>query len=225
MKQLYKTEINFNLNEYRKFKRITDSWIYWLILPLLLWIPIWLSVSYLAIKNYWLFLVCMLVVSVIVVVFIFVCKCISKFRYKRIVGSESIFCEIYFYEENVVQNSSFGKLSADYARLYDIDETKTNYYLYVTKKRAIIILKSNCSEELLSFIAKLSHRHNASGDGMNIKTKRKLTITFIIVFYSVVYIFSAITVVFLGQISRPYRPQYETVSEDYINVVGDVEEI
>ena len=62
--------------------------------------------------------------------------------------------ELYFYDTYFIYtfNSGMSKSKFQYNRLFEIIETKTNYYLMTVWNNGIIICKSDCPKEFYSFI-------------------------------------------------------------------------
>jgi len=65
-----------------------------------------------------------------------------------------------FFEDAMVSDGPKGTSKIAYKDLYKITETKTNFYIFVSSIQAFSIIKSGCSEELISFIQKLKTEVN-----------------------------------------------------------------
>ncbi len=57
-----------------------------------------------------------------------------------------------FYEDRLESASDRGNSFVRYDELYRILETKTNFYLFISKGQALNVIKANCSEELIAFL-------------------------------------------------------------------------
>ncbi|WP_026518581.1 YcxB family protein [Butyrivibrio sp. MC2021] len=57
-----------------------------------------------------------------------------------------------FYEDRVETKSELGNGVIRYEDLYKLIETKENFYLCVASNQASVIIKNNCSEELIAFL-------------------------------------------------------------------------
>ena len=57
-----------------------------------------------------------------------------------------------FEEDKIVIETERGSSFIKYDEVYKIYETKTNFYLFISNKQAYVIVKENCSDELIQFI-------------------------------------------------------------------------
>jgi|GEM_PF-1470586 len=57
-----------------------------------------------------------------------------------------------FFEDHVTSAGDVSSIEVSYDKLFKIFETKKNYYLMLGQNEGIIVIKENCSGELLSFI-------------------------------------------------------------------------
>ncbi len=57
-----------------------------------------------------------------------------------------------FHEDRLESASDRGTAFVRYDELYRIVETKTNFYLFISKGQALNVIKANCSEELIAFL-------------------------------------------------------------------------
>ena len=60
-----------------------------------------------------------------------------------------------FYENEFEISNSHGYGKYQYNELYSIIETQTNFYLMLSHKQGYIIIKENCSPELIQFLSGL----------------------------------------------------------------------
>lgn len=60
-----------------------------------------------------------------------------------------------FYETYFVEKSKNGEMRVEYNKLNEIIETKTNFYLMISKNQGHMLLKENMSDDLQNFIRKL----------------------------------------------------------------------
>lgn len=63
-----------------------------------------------------------------------------------------------FRENEFEELSERGNKVIQYDELFAVQETKTNFYLYISKMQAYNIIKANCSPELISFLQELKTR-------------------------------------------------------------------
>lgn len=64
---------------------------------------------------------------------------------------------VYFYNEHLTETNSKGVVNLAYADIYKIVETKTNFYIMLAKNNGIIIVKQNCTPELIIFLQNLKN--------------------------------------------------------------------
>ena len=64
---------------------------------------------------------------------------------------------VYFYNEYLTETNSKGAVNLAYADIYKIVETKTNFYIMLAKNNGIIIVKQNCTPELIIFLQNLKN--------------------------------------------------------------------
>ena len=74
---------------------------------------------------------------------------------KAVQESESVFS---FYSDHLEQDNALGHLTLEYSKIYRILETGTNFYIMVSKNQGFIIIKENCSPELIGFLQKLKNK-------------------------------------------------------------------
>lgn len=64
---------------------------------------------------------------------------------------------VYFSNEYLTETNSKGAVNLAYADIYIIVETKTNFYIMLAKNNGIIIVKQNCTPELIIFLQNLKN--------------------------------------------------------------------
>lgn len=77
----------------------------------------------------------------------------SYFSNKTVQGTE---ITINFYDTYVEAISNIGVSKIEYKSLYKIIETKNNFYLMLSNLQGHIIIKNNCSPELINFLRKIT---------------------------------------------------------------------
>ena len=60
-----------------------------------------------------------------------------------------------FYPDHVETNNTLGFTTIPYDKLYRVVETPTNFYLLIARNQGMVIVKENCSAELIAFLQKL----------------------------------------------------------------------
>lgn len=76
---------------------------------------------------------------------------------------QGLVAEILFYPEHLETHNRLGLTQLPYDKIYRIFETKTNFYIMMTKNQGIIVVKENCTPELCSFIRELLEKNQAGG--------------------------------------------------------------
>ncbi len=57
-----------------------------------------------------------------------------------------------FYEDRIETSSKLGNSTVRYEDFYRVIETKENFYLCAATNQALIVIKNNCSDGLISFL-------------------------------------------------------------------------
>lgn len=77
----------------------------------------------------------------------------------------NVVATMHFYGDSLEEETPSGKVSVKYAELSKIIETKTNFYLMLAKNQGIIIVKQNCSPELIDFLQELKEQTKRRQNG------------------------------------------------------------
>lgn len=64
---------------------------------------------------------------------------------------------VYFYNEYLTEANVNGTTILAYADIYKIIETKTNFYIMLARNKGVIIIKQNCTPELIIFLQNLKN--------------------------------------------------------------------
>ena len=64
---------------------------------------------------------------------------------------------IEFFEDGFAEATDHSTYNFKYSDLNSVIETQTNFYLMIAKNQGVIIVKENCSAELIEFIQKLKN--------------------------------------------------------------------
>lgn len=158
MEPLFTTKTAYTLEEYKKFNYALFS--KQMKLPVLSGFAflIWLSIMIycIAAKEYYSFFIAFVIVILIIAIIpVSLNKSIKKTYYSNKMASKTI-CEFEFYEKELVEKTPDGSMRVQYENLYKIIETKTNLYLMIAQNQGFIIVKDNCTSELIEFIKKLN---------------------------------------------------------------------
>lgn len=63
-----------------------------------------------------------------------------------------------FYEDHIEQESKLGVVTIYHYQIRDVMETSTNYYLLTANNGTIMIVKENCSPQLLEYLEELKDK-------------------------------------------------------------------
>ena len=150
MEPLFTTSTDYTLEEYQKIVRIVQNKI--LKRPLVLFILI-ASVLLLAFlcddvsMRIGLILGCILVIPVLLL--------LDRWRIKKSYSQnrqlQGLHADFFFYPD-------YMESKIPYQKIFRILETPTNFYLMLAKTQGLIVIKSNCSDELISFLQNLSDK-------------------------------------------------------------------
>ena len=151
----YETESQWNQEEVRKLSRVglwKMSQGYWLIMAAMVTI---ISIS-------WYFLYHDKLVTVIKMAAALSIMCVVlaavATEVKAIIGyrtNRTVQCDIVkyrFYDDHVELESNSSRSVLTYDRFYRITESKENFYLWISKNQAFLIVKRDCPEGLIEFL-------------------------------------------------------------------------
>ncbi len=147
----------YKLNMCLYKKNYNNKWIYFILLVLILYSII----PNLDTFDVHTFIGSLIAITFILVLFRFINKRIMKKQVKNYFESnkqiQNQLIHYIFHEEyvHIQTNNSSAKL--DYQKLYKIYETKENIYLMESNMSGHILIKKNCSPDLISFIKQLKH--------------------------------------------------------------------
>ena len=82
----------------------------------------------------------------------------SKSYYKSNKILQDMIDEYEFYEENFIVRNKMTEFKIGYDKIYKIIETKTNFYIMISKNQGYIISKSNCTADAIEFLEGLKNR-------------------------------------------------------------------
>ncbi len=102
-----------------------------------------------------------LILSVIdVIVLVCVCEISGRKAYRSNKSCENERSRNLFFKDHIAELRENGSDVFEYDKLHRVCETKTHFYMMISKNRGIIIPKSTCSPELISFIRSVKNREN-----------------------------------------------------------------
>lgn len=76
----------------------------------------------------------------------------GKKNFESAKNSQGVTTVFSFYDTCLVGENKFGTSRIEYTQFFKKIETKTNFYLLLARNQSVVIVKDNCSEELISFI-------------------------------------------------------------------------
>ena len=151
----YETESQWNQEEVRKLSRERlwkMSQGYWLMVAVMVVI---LSISWYLLLHYKLVKVIEMavVMSILLVVLVAIAtevKAIIGYRTNRTVQCDIV--KYRFYDDHVELESNSSRSVLTYDRFYRITESAENFYLWISKNQAFLIIKKDCPEGLIEFL-------------------------------------------------------------------------
>lgn len=69
----------------------------------------------------------------------------------------AVYDKLLLQRESSLQEKCSGILQVQYRQIYRIVETKTNFYIMLSRNQGIIIVKANCLPELIGFLTQLKN--------------------------------------------------------------------
>lgn len=153
MEPLYVTETAHTLEEYHKFnKAIVGNKLHVISLLLLLCCVL----NYLASGNIYTVVVFVIMIAMIEIVVPLSQKSAVKRQYysdKHL--QKNYMNQLCFYQNYFESKTHSSYVKFEYEDLVSVKETKTNFYLMKTMNQGYIIVKTNCSPELIAFLTNL----------------------------------------------------------------------
>lgn len=158
---LFQSETVTDMEEYLSFNR----YVCWAVNRLWLFIPVLAAV----------FIACGLIngaSSAVLIVFVpiltalnalalvCVCEITGRKAYRSNKSGNNERSKNLYYAGHIAELRETGSDIYEYSKLYRICETKTHFYMMISKNRGIIIPKSTCTPELISFIRSVKSREN-----------------------------------------------------------------
>lgn len=159
MEPLYTTQFTYTLDEYVKFNKTAIFTKKKFIFTITFCIFASILIGYLMTKNI-LFSVIIFMITAgftIPIITVDIKKGIKKTYYSNKTIDNEI-SDYKFYETEFTETDSHGSTTFPYTDLTRIIETKTNFYLMIADNQGFIILKDNCSSELISFLRSLKNK-------------------------------------------------------------------
>ena len=162
--KLYETNTKITIDEYKKYNKTLFKKVNFirgllaLIVSILLVVFIILPKANLStIETISLFLA-YFIGFVIAVLFLKLFQNISvKSTYKKLNKNnpDVLDMKLIFYKDYMIQKTKKNEYKVYYKDLYEVLETKDNFYLMLSQNQGVIIIKSNCNKKLIEFIEEL----------------------------------------------------------------------
>ena len=155
MEPLFQSQTEYTFNEYKKYNRLMLYKVRNVNKTIIIFEVLLLIVAFVT-KNMTYVLGALLVPIIFKVVFYLQ----EKREYKRNPRLHNMMMTHRFYEDRIEQESSLGNVVVYHYQIRDIYETNTNYYLITQNNGTIMIVKENCSIDLLAHLRQLSELKN-----------------------------------------------------------------
>lgn len=91
-------------------------------------------------------------IGIVIILYFLMQRSMVKRHFQTYKKYGKIIYKYNFYQDYFESDSPISTISIEYNDLYHIYETKTRFYFMLSQKQAIIILKNNCSKELIDFL-------------------------------------------------------------------------
>lgn len=156
MEPLYVTETAYTLEEYHKFnKAIVGNKFHVISLLLLLCCVL----NYLASRNIYMVVFFVIMIAMIeIVVPLSQKSAVKKQYYSDRYLQKNYMNQICFYQNYFESKTHSSYIKFEYEDIVSVKETKTNFYLMKTMNQGYIIVKANCSPELITFLTNLKNQ-------------------------------------------------------------------
>ncbi|MGN1031411.1 MAG: YcxB family protein [Butyricicoccaceae bacterium] len=156
MDYLFKTTTDYSFEEYKKFNlviwfqinKMHRTAILTVVLIAVLAFALEMPILYLGVVLFLMFL------------YLFTMREI-KSTYQSSRESMGKRSELRFYPDHLEGKSKIGESRVAYSELYCVIETKTNIYLMTSRNQGFIVVKENCSEELLAFLRSIQPKQDS----------------------------------------------------------------
>lgn len=153
MNPLYTTKTKYTFDEYKKFNLAITTSINKIHIKVicvdLLFILLAFLYSTISFRGTSALLLCAILFPLFIV---FSVKNSAKRVYNSNKVAQDIEVEFKFFEDKFTLDCSIGTETIEYNKLYKVIETKENFYLLIAKNQGYIIVKKNCSEDLIKFL-------------------------------------------------------------------------
>ena len=165
MEPLFTTQTAYTYEEYKKFnfsvmkiKKMAVLFAVTIILYLLVILG-WIFIPNNSMSDNFIYIIGILILVEIILVIFIPINIKSTYRSNKTMMNGSD-VKIDFYNDHFEEASIKGTAKVDYKDLYKIIETKTHFYLMLAKNQGGIIIKQNCTPELIAFLQELKKKVN-----------------------------------------------------------------
>lgn len=153
---MYKTDLLYDYNEYKKFSAV-------LVLDRIKKRAILLSIIFVALiiitfifKDFSYLIGALIGVIIAIPMSLIIIKIRMKKLWKSSNYVKDKYMEITFDDEKVSSKMGESSTIVKYSDIYKILETKTHFYILVSQNQGFIVKKANCSQEMIDFIKKIA---------------------------------------------------------------------
>lgn len=151
---LFQTQTTYTFAEYRRYSRALQNKVMHRPLVIAVMMACLVLLALLSDDNS--MRVAFLLVAVLTpLIFSLIGSWMEKKAYYANTAMQDIVLTYSFYSDHVETNNTLGFTTIPYDKLYRVVETPTNFYLMIARNQGIVIVKENCSAELIAFLQKL----------------------------------------------------------------------
>ena len=151
MQPLFTTYSDYTLQEYRRFIRTIHIKVLKTPIRLLILLALILLIAYQTSDGS---IKIGLVIGLIICPFvlILISRNRSKKAFEEMEKLGSVHSDFNFYDDHAESINKLGNTDLEYDKIFRIIETKTNFYIMMTRQQGALIIKKNCSPELIAFL-------------------------------------------------------------------------
>ena len=151
---LFQTQTTYTFAEYRRYSRALQNKVMHRPLVIAVMMACLVLLALLSDDNS--MRVAFLIVAVLTpLIFSLIGSRMEKKAYYANTAMQDVVLTYSFYPDHVETNNTLGFTTIPYDKLYRVVETPTNFYLLIARNQGMVIVKENCSAELIAFLQKL----------------------------------------------------------------------
>lgn len=160
MEPLFKTTTEYTYDEYKKFNKEINVKNFKLKMYFSIYTLIFTFAAFIFFtdRNYLALVFCLTLIVAPIIILPMQINKLQKKIYNNYVSMHGTQTNISLYNDHLEVSNLMEHLSYPYVKISKIVETETNFYIMNRENRGMIIIKSNCSLELLEFLQELRLR-------------------------------------------------------------------